>query len=309
MNFSNYRVERIGFGLLLGIALLMAFAPIVILHDLDGEEVNNAFNLPGGLTRIQSSLRVLATPNSSQQSGSSLIPLTVSHAKVEPSAMPFSLRIASLVPRFVFAALVFGLLALVDLLSFRKAFVILSLAGGCLGAIALLHVMLMHSDLQSWTEMITKMLTSRPSIGSPEDPALGVRILMTSSFLISPGAGLYVLTASLFLVPFLSSTRAVPRLRSVLRHDGVRVHTSQPICIRPVNSRYPEETCTSLDISPGGLRFESSSNHYYVGMEVYLTRNDPASDPAKHEEHGSVVRVEKMENGKCHIAIRVISEA
>lgn len=40
---------------------------------------------------------------------------------------------ASLVHRFVFAALVLGLLALVDLLSFRKAFAILSLTGGVFG--------------------------------------------------------------------------------------------------------------------------------------------------------------------------------
>jgi hypothetical protein len=43
-------------------------------------------------------------------------------------------------------------------------------------------------------------------------------------------------------------------------------------------------------------------------MEVYLTRNDRSGGLANPEEHGSVVRVEKMENGRYRIAMRIISE-
>jgi hypothetical protein len=50
-------------------------------------------------------------------------------------------------------------------------------------------------------------------------------------------------------------------------------------------------------------------NHYYAGMELYLTRNAGAGGPASPEEHGSIVRVEKMQNGWCRIAIRIIPEA
>jgi hypothetical protein len=43
-------------------------------------------------------------------------------------------------------------------------------------------------------------------------------------------------------------------------------------------------------------------------MEVYLTRDVREGGPANPEEHGSVVRVEKMENGKCRFAVRIIPE-
>jgi hypothetical protein len=304
MTSSHYKVERIAFGLILCIALLMVFEPLVRLHGPYEDKVSDAFDLRAGLAELQSNLRIIATIKSSPDGGTSVSPVAQTPATAGPLAMPFSLRMALLVPWFVFAALAFSLLALVDLLCFQKAVAMLSLTGGCLGAIAVLHVRLMASDLHPWTEK----LMSRALLSSPDDPGLGARILMANSFLISPGVGLYMLTTCLFLVPILSFTRAVPRLRSVLRRDP-RVRISQPISIRPVNSRYPEETCTSLDISRGGLRLESASNHYYVGMEVYLTRNDRAGGAANPEEHGSVVRVEKLENGKYSIAIRIISVA
>jgi hypothetical protein len=304
MRSSSHKIERIGFGLILCIALLMVFEPLVRLHGPNGNQVSDAFDLRSGLTQLQSNLRAIATTKSSATSGASVSPVRETPATAGPLAMPFSLRMVSLVPWFVFAALAFCSLALVDLLSFQKAVAMFSLTGGFLGVIAVLHVMLMGSDVQSWTEK----LMSSASLSSPDDPALGARILMANSFLISPGIGLYVLTACLFLVPILSFTRAVPRLRSVIRRDP-RVRISQPIHIRPINSQYPEETCTSVDLSRSGLYLESSSNRYYVGMEVYLTRNDRAGGPANPEEHGSVVRVEKMENGRCRIAIRIISEA
>ncbi len=300
MTSSDSKVERVAFGLILCIALLMFFQPLVRLHGPNGSQVSDAFNVRSELSQLQSNLRVMAT-NRSPDSGASLVSAAGAPAAAKPLAMPFSLRMASLVHWFVFAALGFCLLALLDHFFFQKAVAIISLLGGCAGAIAVLHVMLMGSDLQSWTEV----LMNTALINSPHDSGSGEVIMMANSFLVSPGFGLYVLTTCLLLVPFLSSTRAVPRLKSVVRHER-RVSLSQPICIRPVNSRYPEENCTSLDVSKGGLLLESSLNHYYAGMEVYLTRNVRAGDPANPEEHGSVVRVEKMQNGRCRIAIRII---
>ena len=271
MTFSNYKVERIGMGLILGIALLTTFEPLVRLHDPNGTRVSDAFDLRGGISQLQSELRMAAPVKPSPDSGASVNPVTATTAASGTLPMPFSLRTASIVPWCVFAALVFSLLALMDLLFFQKAVALLSLAGGCLAAIAVVHVLLLGSDLQSWTEKLMSMA----ELSSPGDSALGARILMANSFLISPGIGLYVLTICLLLVPLLSFTRAVPRLSAVVRRDA-RVSTSQAIQIRPVNSRYPEETCTSLDLSQSGLYLESSSNHYYVGMEVYLTRGEGA---------------------------------
>ena len=63
-----------------------------------------------------------------------------------------------------------------------------------------------------------------------------------------------------------------------------------------------------MDLSQNGLYIEGASNHYYVGMEVYVTRNAHSCDSTNPEEHGSVVRVEKLESGKCRFAICIISE-
>ena len=73
------------------------------------------------------------------------------------------------------------------------------LTAGFLAATALLHVLVLDSDLQAWTDA----LMSINELSSPGDSALGARILMANSFFIIPGIGLYVLTACLLLVPFL----------------------------------------------------------------------------------------------------------
>jgi hypothetical protein len=294
-------VERVGFGLILCIALLMFFQPLVRLHGPNGSQISNALSLRHELSQLQSNLRIVATMKYATDSGVSLVSVPGAPVAARTMAIPFSLRMASLVQWFVFAALGFCVLALLGHFFFQKAVVILSLVGGCAGAVAILHVMLMGSDLRSWTQI----LMTSALINSPEDPS-GV-IMMDSSLLISPGFGLYILTACLFLVPVLSFTRAVPRARSVVRHQQ-RVSQSQPVSLRPVNSRYPEENCTSLDVSEGGLLLESSLNHHYVGMEVYLTRQVRPGSPANPQEHGSLVRVEKMQNGRCRFAIRFIPE-
>jgi hypothetical protein len=303
MTFSSYKVERIGFGLLLCIALLMAFEPLVRLHDPNGARASDAFDVRAGITQLQSELRIAAPVKPSSGSGASASPVKAASATPGPVPIPFSLRIASIVPWCVYAALAFSFLALLDLLLFQKAFALLTLAGGCFAAIAGLHVMILSSDVQSWTEM----LMSFAELSSPGDSALGARILMANSFVVSPGIGLYVLTTCLLLVPLLSFTRAIPRLSTVIRSDP-RVRGSQTIHIRPLNSQYPAETCTTLDFSRSGLQLESPSNHYYVGMEVYLTRNDRAGGSPNPEEHGHVVRVEKRENAGCRFAIHIISK-
>jgi hypothetical protein len=297
---SDYKVERVGFGLILCMALLMFFQPLVTLHGPNGNKGSNVFSIHYELSQLQSNLRVMATSKYSSHSGASFV-----SAAAKPMAMPFSLRMASVVQWFLFAALAFCLLAclltLLDHFFFKKAIAIFSLMGGCAGAVAVLHVMLMSSDLRSWTEI----LMNTALINSAEDPS-GL-IMMASSFLVSPGFGLYVLTICLFLVPLVSFTRAAPRLRSIVRRER-RVALSQPVCLRPVNLRYPQENCRSVEVSKGGLLLESPFDHYYAGMEVYLTRNVHAGGPANAEEHGSVVRVEKMRDGRSRMAIRIIPE-
>ena len=301
MTFSNYKMERIGFGLLLCIALLMAFEPLVRLHDPNGARVSDAFDLRSGIRQLQSELRITAPIKSALYSGHAGSPAQASVATPGPMPVPFSIQTASIVPWFVFGALAFTLLALLDLLFVHKGVALLSVAGGIFAASALVHVQILSSDVQAWTDA----MMSITELSSPGDSALGAQVLMANSFLVSPGSGLYLMTICLLLVPLLSMTRAIPRLRDVIRSDA-RIRTSQKIHIRPINSQYPEETCASLDLSRSGLYLESPSNHYYVGMEVYLTRNVPAGVPPNDDEHGHVVRVEKGKNPGCRFAIHII---
>lgn len=300
MSTSDSKVERFGFGVMLCVALLMFFQPLVTLQMANGKQVYNVFDVRHGLSQLQFSLRVMATTRYSSDSRTSLVSAPGALAAAKTMSIPFSLRTASRIEWFVFVALGFCSLALLAHLFFRKAVTILSLLGGCAGAIAILHLMLMSSDLQSWTQILVDT-----AINSADDPSGLIRV--ASSFTVSPGFGLYGLTACLLLVPGLSFTRAIPRTRSVIRREQ-RVRLSQPISLRPVNPRYSADNCTSLDLAKGGLLVESSLSHYYAGMEVYLTRNVREGGPANHEEHGSVVRVEKMRNGRCRVAIRIIPE-
>jgi hypothetical protein len=297
MAFSDYKLERIVLVFLLCLALLMAFGPIAKLHDPAGARTSHAFDLGHEIAQMQSDVRAITSVTRSLKSGASS---GTDSAASEALPMPFSLRAAAIFPCCVFAALIFSFLALVDLLFFRKAFALLSLVGGCFAAAALLHALLLDADLQSWTGL----LASLSKASSPEDSTLVTRILVANSFQIAPGAGLYALVGCLLLVPLLWYTRAIQRFRS-LRRSGTRVRISQTVRIRPLNSRYSEETCTSLDLSTTGLYLESASNHYYVGMEVYLSRLDPAK-PGAPEEHGHVVRVEKTGEGGCRLAIHII---
>jgi len=301
MLFSQNRTERIIYAGLLCIALLMAIEPLVRIHDPNGSRVRDAFDLDKGISQLESELRIVAPIKSAVYSGPAVSRGVAPPATPGLLPIPFSIRMAPIVPWCVLAALVFGSLALLDLLFLQRWFELLSLFGGFASAIALIQVMVLGSDLLAWTET----LMSINELSTPSD-SMGERILMANSFLVSPGIGLYVLATFLLLVPFLSITRTIPRVAGVIRRAR-RIRTSQPIYIRPINSQFSAETCMSLDLSQTGLYLESPSNHYYVGMELYLTRNQREGTPANPEEHGYVVRVEKRDKGGCRFAIHVIS--
>jgi len=303
MTFSNYAVERLGLGLMLCFSLVMAFTTLVRMHDPNGTRLSDALDLPDAIKQLQSELRIAAPIKSVVYSTPAGGSAQATVAKPGPMPVPFSIQTASIVPWFVFAAMAFAFLAVLDLIFIRKGVALLSVVGGILAASALIHVQILSSDVQAWTNA----MMSISELSSPNDSALGAQVLMANSFLVIPGPGLYMMAICLLLVPLLSITRAIPRLRDVIRSDA-RIRSSQKIHVRPINSQCPAETCMSLDLSHSGLYLESPSNHYYVGMELYLARNQREGMPANAEEHGYVVRVEKKDKGGCRFAIHVISD-
>ena len=67
--------------------------------------------------------------------------------------------------------------------------------------------------------------------------------------------------------------------------------------IRPVDSALPPEYCTSVNVSHTGVYFKTSSGHYLLGMEVYVTSDFVVGGPNRAEIMGAVVRIDKLEDG------------
>jgi hypothetical protein len=85
-----------------------------------------------------------------------------------------------------------------------------------------------------------------------------------------------------------------------------RENLSEPVLVRPCDSQYPEEICTSVNVSRSGLYLITASDHYFIGMNVVVTLNFGPDDPLHHEQIGDVVRMERVADGKWGIAIRIL---
>jgi hypothetical protein len=304
MATSNNRLERVGIGFVLCFALLMFFSPLVSTRGaLVGEVSAHGYNVRAKLSKLQSDLESSSTSASyGADAGAPNGTGTVRPARLERLDLPFSLRNPWLPSSLIFAAMACAGLALLGLLLFEKTTPILSFAGGCFGVFAILNVIAINSDLRSWIE--TRVNSG--SLGPAANMSTGIRALMARAFQLYPGAGLYSLTCCLFLASVLSYSGAIPRISRIARREE-RVNLAQSIRIRPVNPHLPEETITTVDVSRGGLLFESAASHYYDGMEVYVRRKANSGDQATLEERGSVVRVEKLASDKCRVAVRIIS--
>jgi PilZ domain len=89
-----------------------------------------------------------------------------------------------------------------------------------------------------------------------------------------------------------------------------RIRIGQPLKIRASD---PQDTFEELNItknvSRDGIYFVSTVARYHDGMRVYVSvphHNPP--DPQDREYLGQVVRVEKLEEGQCGVAVQFLSE-
>jgi hypothetical protein len=81
---------------------------------------------------------------------------------------------------------------------------------------------------------------------------------------------------------------------------------SEPVLVRPCDSLFPEEICTTANVSRSGLYFMTPTKHYFVGMNVILTLNFGQDDPIHREQIGDVVRVDELDEDKRGVAIRIL---
>jgi hypothetical protein len=303
MNASRNKLERLGIGLVLTLALLTFIFPLVTLRGPAGDLPGDGYHARGSMAQLQSMLTVVSTYQTPDEP---TVAVADSQVRVGPGSqlleIPFSVQVSWLTPWLIYLAVACAGLALLDLVTLRRAAGKLSLTGGCLSALAVVHVVLMGSDLQLWS---TQLLKSG-FLNSGDGVIMSTRLLVVNSFQIGLGLGLVGLTGCLLLVSFISSTSAVSRIKAVMRREP-RFVVSQPVRVRPLHPNYPEEICTSVNLSRSGLLLESASDYYYVGMEVYVGRDPRAGEQTDREEHGSVVRVHSMEGGKCRFAISIFS--
>jgi hypothetical protein len=94
---------------------------------------------------------------------------------------------------------------------------------------------------------------------------------------------------------------------SAERRRHSRINFSQIVRIRPFDPSLPPEYCTTVNVSQDGLYLVTSAGHYTPGVNVYVTSDFHPGSPISHTVAGTVVRVEKVKDDKCGVAIDILS--
>jgi len=97
-------------------------------------------------------------------------------------------------------------------------------------------------------------------------------------------------------------------MQTVLKESRLtpRENLSEPVRVRPCDPRYSEEICTTVNVSRNGVYFVTSNEHFCIGMNVFVTLNFGPDDPMHREQIGDVVRMEKLDQGRWGVAIRIL---
>ena len=90
------------------------------------------------------------------------------------------------------------------------------------------------------------------------------------------------------------------------RRKAPRAKLPRIVRVRPFDARFPEEVCITTNFSKTGFYFETSVRHYYAGMNVSVARNFHVDDSVHREETAKIMRVEKLEDSRWGIAIRIL---
>jgi hypothetical protein len=90
------------------------------------------------------------------------------------------------------------------------------------------------------------------------------------------------------------------------RRTRRRAKIARNVLIRPCDPRYRGEVQATANWSRDGLYFVTSSKHYYMNMRLTLTTDYEANDPCKSSSFGEIVRIDKLEDGKLGIAVRIL---
>jgi PilZ domain len=90
------------------------------------------------------------------------------------------------------------------------------------------------------------------------------------------------------------------------RRKAPRVKLPRCVRVRPFDFRLSQEVCMTANVSRTGLYIETPAEHYYTGMNVSVVRNFQPEERVHREETGTITRIEKLENGRWGVAIRIL---
>lgn len=89
------------------------------------------------------------------------------------------------------------------------------------------------------------------------------------------------------------------------RRASRRSKVARKVLVCPSEPPFSEEVQPSLNVSRGGLYFVTPARHYYAGMRVSVISGYAPNDPCNTTSFGEVVRIDKLEDGKFGIAVRI----
>jgi DNA-binding NarL/FixJ family response regulator len=89
------------------------------------------------------------------------------------------------------------------------------------------------------------------------------------------------------------------------RRRQQRINLSQVVRIRPFDTSFPPEFCTTFNVSRDALYLVTLAGHYSIGANVYVTSDFQVGSQLNYDTTGVVVRVDKLEDDKWGVAIYV----
>jgi hypothetical protein len=104
-----------------------------------------------------------------------------------------------------------------------------------------------------------------------------------------------------------SETVVIEAVATKERRRTRRTKIARPMLARPVDpkNKKKEEVQSSVNSSRDGLYFATEATHYYVGMHLNVTLGYSPNDPCNYQSLGEVVRIDRLEDGRFGIAVKI----
>ena len=97
---------------------------------------------------------------------------------------------------------------------------------------------------------------------------------------------------------------ATPPIQSTRSERRLKI--AQPIRVRAEDVSDTVQVGETLNMARNGLYVLCPQNPFHIGMHVHLILGYRAGDPVQHEWVGEILRIERREDAKWGIALRIL---